>query len=404
MIAPTTSATPSITIPTATASAATDTNTLLSPGTENQSMTALHQAQPTVQGAKLKNYNFKKISAEDQGLEPELATILARHKVYKQEAYRYNTAVLSEDGNTLVMPLDGRTVLANYFGGRGATKRFLNRTVGCVPRTFGSHNTLLGTRKYKELYSKSHDAELDSDKGESLAELIKGLQTNHYHGVVVFEKDPKLGKFPKYPKALAITDSYALLVKSNISTIKPGGAEEEIKALEAQFKKYYSLDKVLPFFSMEEAKELGIDFNEIRHKIIEGLYQAQGFDLLAVASKLDFSSSSLSNKYIDKWHTISEKNNGSWKATGDASLVTNAIFTNTKEKAEYLANLKDEARSMTFVVPSAKAIETLPKELAILDALSQMSSGTESRAGEKEAALMKQVAKVNENTLASLSA
>lgn len=394
MIAPTTSATPSITIPTATSSAATDINTVM-PSPQGQSVTALHQA---LQAARLKNYNFKKITLEDTDLTDDIAKILRRHKVLNEEAYRHNKAVLSDDGNTLVLTLDGRTTLSNYFGGKGAISRFYAKTLGAIPRAFGSANTLIGSRRYKELYNQDQTIDPDGEKGESLSELHKGLYSNHYHSVVVFEKDKVSGKFTKYPKALAITDSYMMLIRSNIKTIKLDAKEEEIKALEESFKKYYSLDKVLPWFSSDE----NFDFNEMRHKIIEGLYQAQGFDLLTVPSQIDPSPNSNTNDLNYKrieWHDVKQKNSGDWKAIGDPALVTDTVLSNPKEKEKYLKTLQQQNRSITLVRPISKAAEALAKEIAILEGLSQMSSGSQSRATEQDLELMKQAAKVNQTQL-----
>ncbi len=392
----------------ATTTATTGLNTVAStPSSANQSMTVLHQAPSTPQVAQLKNYSFKKITLEDKDLAPELIKILNRHKILSEEEYRHNKAVLSDDGNTLVMTLDGKTTLANYFGGKGAIKRFYSKTLGAIPRTFGSPNTLLGARKYKELYNPDQTAEPNGEKGESLSELIRGLYSNHYHSVVIFQKDPVTGQFEKAPKALAITDSYMMLIRANIKVIKADATEEEIKALEQRFKKYYSLDKVLPFFSMEEAQKLGIDFNEIRHKIIEGLYQAQGFDLLAVASQIDPSPNSNTNDLNYKrieCHTVTQNNNDELKAKGDPKLVTDTTFSTASEKEEYLKNLQSQNRSTTIVRPIAEANKPLPKELALLDGISQMSSGTKSRVSEKDFKLIQQAAKVNGNTLATQAA
>jgi hypothetical protein len=335
---------------------------------QNPSLTALHQA-PT----QLKNYRLRKISAEDQGLDPAMKNLLIRHNVFKEDKYKYNNAVISEDGNTLVLAVNGRTLLANYFGGTGMISRFFNRVIGFFTGIFGRADKFIAAKKYKELYNQPEQQALDGERGESLAELRAGLNSNHYHGTIVYEKDPKTGAFEKKPKAIGITDAYMLFVRPQIKLIKPDATEEEIKSLEQKFRRYYSLDKVIPLFGLEDK----VDFNEIRHKIIEGLYQAQGFDLLAVPSQIDPNPNSNTNDLNYRrinWNDIRQMNNGEWKL------------------------IKDN-RSITLVRPLDKAQEPLPKEIAILDAISQTSSGDASRLGDQEITLMQEAAKLNEVVL-----
>lgn len=340
------------------------------PVAQNPSLTALHQAP-----ARLKDYRFRKISSESEALDSAVKKLLLKHSVYQDDKYKYNNAVLSEDGNTLVIAVNGKTLLANYFGGTGMVSRFFNRVIGFFTGVFGAVDKFAGAKKYKELYNQSHQESLDGEKGESLAELRSGLASNHYHGTVVYEKDPKTGTFEKQPKVIGITDAYMLFVRPQIKLIKPDATEEEITALEQKFKRYYSLDKVIPLFGLNDK----VDFNEIRHKIIEGLYQAQGFDLLAVPSQIDPSPMSNTNDLNYRrvnWNDVRQLNNGEWK-------------------------LMKDNRSLTLVRPLEKSQEPLPKEIAILDAISQTSSGDASRLGDKETTLMQEAAKLNENSLSS---
>lgn len=330
----------------------------------------LHQA-PT----KLKNYKFRKISSEDSSLAPDLQKILKRHSVFLDEAkYKYNNAVISDDGNKLVLAVDGKTLLKNYYGGTNSFMRFFNSITGFFTGFFGARDKFVGTKRYRELYNQSHHENPDGEKGETLEEFRKGLYDNHYHGTVVYEKDPATGDFEKSPKIIGITDAYMFFVRQQSELVKENATEEDLAALEQRFKKYYSLDKVIPLFSLGDK----VDFDELRHVLIEGLYQAQGFDFLAVPGKIDTSQNSNTNdlNYLRmNWNNIRQLNNGEWK-------------------------ILKEAQEITFVRPLDKANEPIPQEVAALDASSQVSTGSNSRVeAEDYKNLFKEAAKLNQAIL-----
>lgn len=346
--------------------------------------------------SQISDYKFTKIKAGDASLSKAAAAILKRYGV--DGSNTWNNAVLSNDGKTLVVVTAGKTTLGQLFGGTNGFTRLLYKLFGWLPRLFGAPHRALATSKYSELYNAAHDKNPDGFRGEPLKHLVKALGSGHYHSVAVFHRDEAKGDFNAKPVALAITDAYRNQFDSFMAQDKVDA--KEIEEYKKKYAKYYSIDKLIPL--SEDVKQL----KDIYHQIVEGLYQAQGFDLLAVPMHMHANPNVNSNdlNYMElPWHRILQTNANHWKIVGDTKLADDEDlkpFKNDQEKQDYKANLINMPLEMTFVRPKAEAAKPLPTLLAYADAWSQMSSGDQARSSdEKDRALIEKVRSIDANII-----
>jgi len=329
----------------------------------------------------IRSYNFKKVKQGDQGLSKNTENILKRFGVDGNN--KYHSGVLSDDGKTLVVVSSGKTSLSQLFGGSNSVSRFFYKVFGGIGRLFGAPHKALASNKYNELYNASHEKNPDGFKGEPIKHLLTALSKDQYHSISVFHKDDKTGDFDKQPVALAITDAYYNLFDTFMPLDKV--PKEEIENYKNKYKKYYSIDKLIPL-SKNPA-----EFKDIFHQVVEGLYQSQGFDLLAVPmhmhSNLNVNSNDLNYMELP-WHKVLQTNSGSWKIVGDKKIIDEdeSIKSLMDEKAreEYKSSLINQASQITFVRPKSEAGNPIPDILAHCDAWSQMSSGSQIRADKEE--------------------
>jgi|GEM_PF-3935636 len=329
----------------------------------------------------IRSYNFKKIKQGDPGLSKNTESILKRFGV--DGSNKYHSAVLSDDGKTLVVISGGKTALSQLFGGSNALSRFVYKAFGWIGRLFGAPHRGIASSKYNELYNASHESSPEGFKGEPIKHLLTALLKDQYHSVSVFHKDDKTGDFNKQPVALAITDAYYHLFDTFMPLDKV--SPKEIEDYKNKYKKFYSIDKLIPL-SKNPA-----EFKDIYHQVVEGLYQAQGFDLLAVPMHMHSNPNVNSNdlNYMElPWHRILQTNAGSWKIVGDKKIIDEdegiKSLMDEKAREEYKSSLIDQAHQITFVRPKAEAGNPIPDILAHCDAWSQMSSGSLIRADKEE--------------------
>ena len=133
------------------------------------------------------------------------------------------------------------------------------------------------------------------------------------------------------------------------------------------------------------------EFKDIFHQVVEGLYQGQGFDLLAVPMHMHSNPNVNSNdlNYMElPWHKVLQTNSGSWKIVGDKKIIDEdegiKSLMDEKAREEYKSSLIDQAQQITFVRPKSEAGNPIPDILAHCDAWSQMSSGSQIRADKEE--------------------
>jgi len=329
----------------------------------------------------IRSYNFKKVKQGDQGLSKNTENILKRFGVDGNN--KYHTAVLSDDGKTLVVITAGKTTLSQLFGGSSSVGRFFYKAFGWLGRLFGAPHRGIASSKYNEIYNASHENNPEGFKGEPMKHLLSALSKDQYHSVSVFHKDDKTGDFDKQPVALAITDAYYNLFDTFMPLDKV--PPKEIEEYKNKYKKFYSIDKLITL-SKNPA-----EFKDIYHQVVEGLYQAQGFDLLALPMHMHSNPNVNSNdlNYMElPWHRVLQTNAGSWKIVGDRKIVDEdeSIKSLMDEKAreEYKSSLIDQAHQITFVRPKSEAGNPIPDILAHCDAWSQMSSGSQIRADKEE--------------------
>jgi hypothetical protein len=343
--------------------------------------------------ANIGTYNFKKIKFGDSNLSKNTENILKRFGVDGNN--KYHTAVLSEDGKSLIVISGGKTTLSQLFGGSNVISRFFYKIFGGIGRLFGAPHKALAWKKYNDHYNSSHEKNPEGFKGEPIKHLISALAKDQYHGVNIFHKNEKTGDFDIQPNVIAITDAYYHLFDTFMPLDKV--PDEEIKKYKTQYKKYYSIDKLITL--SDSPKNL----KELYHEIVEGLYQAQGFDCLTIPIHIHSNSNTNSNdlNYIQlPWHRILQANSGEWKIVGDKKIIDDneSIKSSMDEKTreEYKSSLIDQSTQITVIRPKSTANKPISNILAHCDAWSQMSSGSVIRAEkEEDRKLIKELKSVN---------
>lgn len=322
-----------------------------------------------------KTYKFKAIKAgenEDAGLNK----ILNRFGI-NESASKYDKAVLSDDGNTLVIVNQGTISLNQLFGGTNGLARFAYKVYGPMMKAFGAADKDMAARRYYELFNAPNIEE----HGEPLKDLIQALKSGEYHTVTVFQRDPNTKKFSPNPLAVAVTDAYYHLIDDYVADLMQGKPQAEIdamiKALKEKFAKYYTLDKVIPLTA-----DPNIDFKDLIHQLIEGLYQAQGFDGFVAPSQIhddniNVNSNDLNYREID-WHFL--RQNGAWKIVGNPGLL-DKIITDKAQRDAYIAKMNptDYSPKITIIRPKDLASKPIDPEIAALQQRSIVSQGSEIR-------------------------
>lgn len=330
-----------------------------------------------------KSYDFSKVSAGDDGIDGNLKKLLDRFQI-NSNATDYDNAVLSKDGNTLVVVNRGQVALKQLFGGTNAFTRGFYKVFGGIARLFGVAHKADAANKYKELFN-AEDIEMQH---EPIKHLYTALKSGEYHSVSIFYKDQKTGEFTKNPAAVTIVDAYENLIEPNIRReLEERG--ETAEAIEAQIKSklskysdYYSADKIIPLAT-------DIHMTEIFHQTTEGLYQAQGFKAFVVPGQVhanpNMNSNDLNYQELD-WHTVNQKQDGKWIVSGNAAVVDKLTNLTDEEKTKYKAQLSSSSFNpkITFVRPKDQADKAIDPFLAFLQQWSLMSQGGELRTTSKE--------------------
>ncbi|MDA1020284.1 MAG: hypothetical protein O2962_01900 [Cyanobacteria bacterium] len=330
-----------------------------------------------------KSYDFSKVSAGDDGIDGKLKKLLDRFQI-NSNATDYDNAVLSKDGNTLVVVNRGQVALKQLFGGTNAFSRGFYKVFGGLARFCGVAHKAEAANKYKELFN-AEDIEMQH---EPIKHLFKALKSGEYHSVSIFYKDPQTGDFTKNPAAVTIIDAYENLIEPNIRReLEERG--ETAEAIEAQIKSklskysdYYSADKIIPL-----AKD--IHMTEIFHQTTEGLYQAQGFKAFVVPGQVhtnpNMNSNDLNYQELD-WHTVNQRQDGEWIVSGNPAVVDKLTTINATEKTKYKTKLQSSSFNpkITFVRPKDQANKAIDPFLAFLQQWSLMSQGGELRTTSKD--------------------
>lgn len=342
-------------------------------------------------------YQFKKVSSEEAGLKSDLQAILKRFKVKNDPQQKYNNAVLSADGKTLMVVSDGLTALKQNFGGASWIGRVFNGTLGWARKLFTGVDTNVATKKYKELFTYLENNDENNMVHESPKHLFKGLKDNHYHAVSIFRLDEKSGKFKKNPAVVSVIDSYQLLVEQQLKYEKDKIRLSKLQNLDKRMENYFAVDKIIPIDETET------NFQEVFHQIAEGLYQAQPYDLLTLPGKVHGNPNVNTNdlNYAElPWFKISETNDKKWKPYGDFQLLQPDYFANSGEMKEFQSKLVPYAQNLTIVRPIAQANQAIDNKIGWLDAWQQMYSGGERRITDKESEkIFKMNAKINDKII-----
>lgn len=309
---------------------------------------------------KIGSFDFDKVktgSVQDKDLD----SLLKKYKI--DGSNKHNAAVLSKDGNTAVVVTDGLTALKNGCGGTNSITRSLNLLFGWIGRIFGKADNRIIAKRYKELFNYAEKNDPSQMVHESLSHLMKALKSNHYHTIHVFHKDTKSGKFSKTPSAVAITDSYYMLMQAH-EKIEDKDRLETLKKAKEDYKNAYALDKIIPL-----ADSAG-DFRKTFHEIAEGLYQAKGFDMLTVPGQVHLNPNTETNDLHYEevpFHQVAQNQKGEWKIFGDKSHVSDKHFPDEEEREEYMKHMIDQPRHLTIITPKngGKKIDRLEHNNAL---------------------------------------
>jgi uncharacterized protein YdaT len=316
---------------------------------------------------------FKKINASDKGLEKEVQAILKRYKV---DSDKYHGAALSTDGKSLVISHDGKTTLKENFGGTSSLGRFASK----IFKLFSGVDRSIAAPKYKEFFNNYKPDNKDVGMVmEPISHLFKGLSTNHYHGVSIFHKDEKTGKFNKTPSAVSIIDSYKFIFEEHE---KGNEMPDAVKAKKALFDNAYALDKTIPI-DMEKAK----DFRKIYNEIAEGLYQAQGFSFITIPGQvhktLNANTSELN--YVEMpWHRVQQSADNQWRVQANKKEFDSEMLDPKDQKFYESRMIDSEHTNITIVRPLDQAQEPLEPFIGYMENWSQMYSGNTLRANDKD--------------------
>lgn len=341
----------------------------------SRSINATKEADTTKLHAKeIPAIKFKKINASDKGLEKEVQAILKRYKV---DSDKYHGAALSTDGKSLVISHDGKTTLKENFGGTSSIGRFASK----IFKLFGGVDRSIAAPKYKEFFNNYKPDNKDvSMVMEPISHLFKGLSTNHYHGVSIFHKDEKTGKFNKTPSAVSIIDSYKFIFEEHE---KGNEMPDAVKAQKALFDNAYALDKTIPI-DMERAK----DFRKIYNEIAEGLYQAQGYSFLTIPGQVHktLNANTRDLNYVEMpWHRVQQSADNQWRVQANKKEFDSEMLSDPKDKEFYESRMIDsEHTNITIVRPIAQEKEPLEPFIGYMENWSQMYSGNTLRAKDKE--------------------
>ena len=331
---------------------------------ENPNKSAIEQIHKDLHDnpEKIGTYNFKKIQKGEAKDSPELENVLSRYKV--DGVNKHNSAVLSSDGNTAVVITDGVTALKNGCGGTNWFTRGFNMLFGWIGRIFGSPDNRTFAKRYKELFNTAEAQDPNSMVHESLSHLMKAFKQNHYHAVHVFHKDPESGKFTKTPDAVAVTDSYYMVMDAH-QKIEDKDRAKILEEMKKDYKNVYALDKIIPI------TKSGGALKDVFHQVSEGLYQAQGFDMLTVPGQVHANPNVETNDLHYEevpFHAVVQNQKGEWKIFGDKGLLDDeATFKSNDEKENYLKHLIDQPRHLTIVSPKTadKKIDRLAHNNAL---------------------------------------
>ncbi|MCE2929169.1 MAG: hypothetical protein LW817_06030 [Candidatus Caenarcaniphilales bacterium] len=341
-------------------------------------------------------YNFSKIKAGDENLEPEVDRILGRYGINASEIY--NNAVLSKDKNTLVIATKGETALQETFGGASGFSRVMYSMFGWLPRIFGAPRKNIAANFYKRWFNSGANDSAAKMYHEDIKKLFTGLKENHYHAVTVFYRNSKTGKFEKDPAAVAITDSYLYLMRQRAQ--EEGLGVQVKQHLESKLAKTYAVDKVIPLRDEKEA----MNFYALFHQIAEGLYQAQHYDLLALPGAPHSDSHTVTEdlSFVQlPWFKLAQNDQSRWKIFGSKKYIEkNPNNLTEASKKELLENLIDQPNKITFVRPKDQAQDALSTIYADCDAWQSMYSGSELRTIENnDHEIAKSLIAYNETTL-----
>lgn len=230
-------------------------------------------------------------------------------------------AVITKDNEgkeSLVIALTGPSLYKNAFYDPWFykpvrwTKTFFSWIFRFKPKSYN-----YGLNKFKDLFVPNEKNKLEY-RGESPKHLIKNLKggaitdsssdKGHYYGQILFEKDPKTGKFKEEPETLIITDSNLYAARHEAKNL--GLSKEEVEKHDG----FYMVDKVLPF-SSDHSK-----FTPNLIKILDSLISAkpEWYKAFEVGFKINDDylkelKQTHSVETIDPWHVSLMKTDGSFE-------------------------------------------------------------------------------------------
>lgn len=239
---------------------------------------------------------------------------LTDYGIQKKNAHGFaNKALISADGNTLMLSLDGATLARKQFEAKG----FFAKLFGSAP----PH--LLQT--YRKTFDPKYGKDLDF-KAETEAHLIKNLKSNHYYGQLLFKK--KNGNFDlAKPDFCTITDS----LYSAAKRVDPKLA----KKYPDKLKKSFTIDKVIADWHSQKN-----DLDTAVSAIAEGITKTTDCKLLTIPFECNYSNPNFSNTVIKGWTHPLLKVDGNWIAEPprDNSAMTVLQY---KPEAEELSTIFD---------------------------------------------------------------
>ncbi len=173
---------------------------------------------------------FSPISKSD---DPNLQKIIE----YYNADGKSNTAVISKDGNSLVVALNGNDAAKKLFSNSWLKNLWCKLT--------RSPNPSQGLEWYKKYYDPKTNPELEY-KSDEPKRLLSSLKKGYYHAQVLFKRNPTTGIFDiKSPNFISISDSYWYAAQHCKLGELTNATKEQRQRVQQQYRHYYTIDKTV---------------------------------------------------------------------------------------------------------------------------------------------------------------
>ncbi len=266
--------------------------------------------------------NFTTITSSP---EPAIQKIIQHYKTDGKP----NTAVLSKDGNSLVVAITGQDAAAKLFNDSWFSKIWA--------KLRSAPNPGLVMEWYKNYYDPKTNPRLDY-KSDDPSDLVKSLKANFYHSQILFKRDPATGVFDiKNPSFVSISDSYWFAAEH----AKLG------KDVQNRYRHYYTIDKTV---ANPNDKELMANTATIAESFFTALPKTNGLIV-------PFALKDLPNSRVLDWHFPLYTKDNKW----------------VEEKGQ-----------VSFIRPAARTTQDIDPVIAKLDMQTRISSGDKLMPGYQE--------------------